>query len=145
MGGAMARNKGARGERAVVKILQDIVTEEYSKVGLRPVELQRNLMQAYKTNGGEGNHDLVGVSWMALEVKHHETLHCNDWWDQTVRQAGENKEPILFYRKNNSAWRVRMYGFLLSRTFRVKTDCDIDLESFLVYFRMRLQEVIQGS
>ena len=75
MGGAMARNKGARGERAVVKILQDIVTEEYSKVGLRPVELQRNLMQAYKTNGGEGNHDLVGVSWMALEVKHHETLH----------------------------------------------------------------------
>lgn len=145
MGGNMSRNKGAGAEREIVKLLQPIITDEYAMVGLRPVELQRNLMQAYKTADRQGKHDLVGVDWMALEVKRHETLAVNSWWEQAVEQAGETQEPVLFYRPNFCPWKVRMYGYLLSNSFRVKCTVDLDLESFLTYFRMRVRENLQGS
>lgn len=82
MSGNMSRNKGQRGEREVVKLLQPIVDKVYGSLGLTPPVLERNLMQSHK-----GGFDIAGLHWMALEVKYQETLNVGMWWNQTLAQA----------------------------------------------------------
>lgn len=143
MGGLMSRNKGKSGEREVIKLLQPVLDTEYQRVGKVPPTLRRNLMQSYKGIQGYDNHDLVGLEWLALEVKRQEANNVNSWWEQAVEQAGEGKEPVLFYRKNNAAWKVRMYGFLIGLRKRVQCPVDIDVESFLAYLSIRVAEKLQ--
>lgn len=143
MSGAMSRNKGQRAEREVAKLLQPVVTtvwNELGKDGPAP-NLQRNLMQSHK-----GGHDLVGLDWLALEVKHQEQFALAAWWQQTKEQADKagqrmlvEVEPVLFYRKNNVAWRVIMRGYLDVRgERRVRCPVNIGIEAFLVWFKLRL-------
>lgn len=144
MSGLFAREKGKRAEREAVKLLQPIINEVYGKYGLEIPELQRNQMQSHK-----GGYDIVGLEWLALEVKHQETLHISDWWSQTVRQAGEERTPVLIYKQNRVKWRVVMYGFLPAGGDWIdwpRTPVDITLEAFLTYFRVRLlQEVVASQ
>ena len=77
MSGGFSREKGKRAEREVVKLLQPVVTKVYQEAGKEIPLLERNLMQSHK-----GGHDIVGLEWMALEVKHHETLQISQWWEQ---------------------------------------------------------------
>jgi hypothetical protein len=135
MGGLMSRNKGKRAEREVVKLLQPILTEEYERKGLEAPELERNLLQSHK-----GGYDIAGLDWMAPEVKHHETLAVNTWWDQTIRQAlAKEREPILFYRQNNAKWKVRMNVVAMVDTMKIQLPADISLDHFLVWFRYRVR------
>lgn len=134
--GRGARNKGKKGERDVISILQPVVTEVYEAHELEPPMLQRNLLQSDK-----GGCDLHGLEWLALEVKRQEQLNINAWWEQTVRQAGTKNEPVLFYRKNNAAWRVMLYGALRvhgTHGYWRRTVVTIDVADFLVWFRSRL-------
>ena len=74
MAGLMSRNKGKRGEREVVKLLQPVVNEVYESLGLEPPLLERNLMQSHK-----GGCDLAGLDWLALEVKYQEQQQMTSW------------------------------------------------------------------
>ena len=109
MAGNRSRNKGQRGEREVIKLIQPIVDRVCEEVGCIPIPLERNLIQAHK-----GGADLHGLDWLALEVKYQETENLTAWWRQCVEQAKEHQTPILFYRRNFvREWRVKMYGHLL--------------------------------
>lgn len=93
-----SREKGKRGEREVAKIIQKVLDEIYGENAPR---IQRNTLQSDK-----GGFDLVGLEDFAIEVKRHEKLNLKSWWKQTVRQAGEDKFPVLFYRQNNTPWNI---------------------------------------
>lgn len=131
----MSRAKGGAGEREVIQILQPVVNQIFALFGEDIPRLQRNLLQA-----DGGGSDVHGLEWMALEVKYHADLSLNAWWAQTVRQAGNKRTPILFYRTNRQPWRACMLGLLgtpsAGRTCRVT----VDLEDFLAWFRIRLTE-----
>lgn len=66
-------------------------------------DLKRNLMQSR-----EGGYDLVGIDWLALEVKRQEGLNISGWWRQAVRQAGEGQTPFLMYKQNFKPWGFRV-------------------------------------
>lgn len=134
MAGLMSRNKGKRGEREVIRLIQPVVNEVYQSLGLEPPVLERNLMQSHK-----GGFDLVGLDWLALEVKYQEQTQLTAWWEQCKRQAGKDREPVLFHRKNNAKWRVRMVGTLDAGSRRVRCPVDISVEAFLAYLRIRLE------
>ena len=135
--GGFARAKGQRGERAVVKLLQPIINSVYAEFELegdQVPDLQRNQMQSHK-----GGYDIVGLDWLALEVKHQETLNLNSWWLQATTQAKDSKIPVLIYKQNRVKWRVVMYGYLPVGGDWIdwpRTPVDITLEAFLVYFRL---------
>ncbi len=140
MGGAMSRNKGQRGEREVIALLQNQVTLAYAamrnegyELGTEP-RLQRNTIQSDR-----GGYDIAGLKWMALEVKFQETLHVDAWWKQTVEQSGKGQEPVLVYRQSRQPWRVCMWKPMTvggggSPTFEVCYRVQISIEDFLDYF-----------
>lgn len=146
MGGSFSRDKGQRAERQVVQLLQPVVNEVYAKLGC-PVDqipmLQRNTIQAHK-----GGYDIVGLEWMALEVKHQEKLQVAEWWNQTIRQAKNGAEPVLFYKSNGLRFRVVMYGQVEiqgtmsrkeeGRPRRVRCPVEISTDAFLIYFYERI-------
>lgn len=135
MAGRRSLNKGKRAEREVIKLIQPVVNQVYEANGLEPPILERNLMQSHR-----GGYDLVGLDWLALEVKHQEQEQVNTWWAQCVRQAGTTKEPVLFYRKNNARWRIKMLGYLVAGSKRVKAPVVIELDAFLVYLKIRIEK-----
>lgn len=105
MGGKSSLNKGKRGEREVVKLLQPIVDKVYSAypmLGDAPA-IQRNTLQSDK-----GGFDLVGLDWLAPEVKFQESFNLSGWWAQTERQAATHQTPVLIYRRSRVSWRVRI-------------------------------------
>lgn len=136
MKAASVRAKGQNAERAVASFLQDAVDEVYQFNNLTPPELHRNLQQTQ--NGG---FDLAGLPWIAIEVKHHARATkglLTDWWEQTLRQAGETFEPVLFYRTNGNPFRVRMFQFWHAGDKQGKLLVDISANDFLTWFRWRL-------
>ena len=137
-----SKNKGKRGEREVVLLLQEVVNRVYAKYGVEPVKLERNLMQSHR-----GGYDIVGLPWLALEVKFVEQFQINQWWKQTVQQAGEGQEPVLFYRKSRVQWRVKMVLFWKAgnQIGRVGSGAEVALSTFLKYFEARLEEDLKES
>lgn len=140
-----ARAKGQRGEREVIGLLQPVVKKVYEEFGLVVIDLERNLMQSMK-----GGYDIVGLDWLALEVKRVENTGAsgvNSWWAQTTRQAAEHQEAVLFFRPNQSHWSIKMYGYLLGDSAagwpRVRSPVVIDLPTFLAWFEMRLRWHLQ--
>ena len=128
--GKFSRDKGKRGEREVVNLLQPVVNKVYLSVGLEPVVLERNLMQSHR-----GGHDIVGLDWLALEVKYQENIQVNQWWKQTVEQAGQDKVPVLLYRKSRVAWKVMLP---VTITPSLVVPGVISIEAFILYFKNRL-------
>lgn len=87
---AMARHKGARGEREVLRLLGDELGEM----------LTRNLAQTR-----EGGADCVAVKGFAIEVKRQERLSRPAWWRQACEQASRlSVEPMLLYRRSREPW-----------------------------------------
>lgn len=176
MGKINSRAKGQRGERQVIELLQPIIdnvyaqTNDYLKavnggglgnagMALNAPKLQRNTLQS-----DSGGFDIVGLDWLALEVKNVETSEpsmVDKWWVQAVTQAkkakvgkdsvasekrGNEKRAVLFYKRNRTRWRVRMKGYLSVSSSpeadvkRVVIIADISCEEFLKWFEMRLLE-----
>lgn len=133
-----SRSKGQRGEREVVKILQAAADEVYGYFNEEPPFFERNQMQS--NNGG---YDIIGLDWLAPEVKHCETLQLEKWWKQTLRQCGKNQTPVLFYRKSHVKWRVRMFGyFIIDKTTRRKYVADISLDDFSEWFKFKMSATL---
>lgn len=158
--GSFAKQKGKRGEREAVKVLQPAIDEvwkwlygtaEYNpemdaapelKNGgmtdmqwdMRP-QLFRNQNQSF-----EGGYDIDGLPWLALEIKRCETLQLNKWWEQTVRQTGEGQTGVLMYRQSRKPWRIQMMGSLMynDELEECSARVDISLEDFLTWFKCRL-------
>lgn len=105
MAGRSSKSKGKRGEYEGRDLIQKWATDVYAELGLVPPVLQRNVEQVRG-----GGFDIVGIDWLALEIKRQETAHLNAWWAQTLRQAGPGMLPVLMWRQNRSPWafRVRM-------------------------------------
>ena len=129
-----ARDKGQRAERQAIATLQPVVTKVYLEFGKEPPALERNLMQSMK-----GGYDLVGLEWLALEIKHQEVLKVDDWWSQAVHQAGESRIPVLMYKQNRVKWRVKLLGLIPAGEKRIKCPCDIDLATFLLWLEYRIR------
>lgn len=98
------RSKGQRGEREAASLVMAWAEEVTDHMGVEAVELKRNLQQSR-----QGGYDLVGLDWLALEVKRHESLAgLPGWWRQTLKQTKEGQQPMLMYRQNRSPWRFRL-------------------------------------
>jgi hypothetical protein len=135
--GRFASQKGKRGEREVVKLLQPVVDKVFSARGLEPPTLFRNKNQSF-----QGGYDIDGIDWLALEVKRQETLNINAWWKQSVRQASKEQVPVLIYKQNHKPWKVQMFGYLQCEQLRVKTKVEISCDAFLVYFETKMAEIL---
>lgn len=136
----MAKNfaqcKGIRAERAAIDLLQPIVVNIYRNAGYPEEEipcLQRNTLQSDK-----GGFDVVGLTWIALEIKHQESLSLKQWWVQCIKQSKKGQTPVLMYKQNRVAWRVRMLGNLPVGDQSTSAVVDISLEDFLEYFEARV-------
>jgi len=107
--GRMSRNKGARAERDVARLL----SKDLEKT------IQRKL-GASRAGGSDIEIDSLTYldkklvmhthpGW-SVEVKHHVTMKVANWWEQTLAQAElEEKRPLLMFRGNRSAWSCMYY------------------------------------
>ena len=139
MGGMMSRNKGQRGEREIVDLLQPVVNEIYAIFNLEPPKLKRNTLQS-----DGGGSDIAGIPWLAIEVKYHADIKLSSWWKQTVEQAEQGQEPILFYRRNNIPWKVKMYGMLGRPVCCYTVPVIVEVPDFLAWFRARLTQELSS-
>lgn len=156
---ANSRDKGKRGERLVIDWLQPIVDEICQKINHAPIILQRNTIQSDK-----GGTDIVGIDWMAAEVKNAEQQNpaaLLEWWIQCVSQAiawsspRRPLTPVLFYKKAGVQLRVRMFGHVgwtadyMGERYTQLVNCghtcqvDIDKADFEIYFRNRMLYELQ--
>ena len=135
-----SRSKGQRGEREICKFLQEATNEvyDYHETPNAPV-IERNQLQS--NNGG---YDLLGIDWLAPEVKMCETFLLDKWWDQTLRQCAPNQVPVLIYRKSRVKWRVRMLGSIFINRGGNSHGCivDIALDDFRIWFQSSLSSRI---
>jgi hypothetical protein len=127
-------DKGKRAEREVCRMLQPIVDRVYSGRGEAPTVMRNSL----QTRGGGADIAEIGFEWIAIEVKHQETLAVNKWWGQAKEQAGAGRVPVLIYKKNNVKWRVVMYGSIPAGQVKVTCPVDIALDVFLFWFEQSL-------
>lgn len=146
--GSLSIQKGKRAERAVASILNPILERVCQEEGVDPIKLQRNLVQTQ-----QGGHDLVGVDWLAIEIKHHKQVSLPAWWRQTCGQAGCDetgtpipnriyREPVLIWKQHGGKWNVRMLVRLeIEPGSRLRTWGDVSMDVFLQWFeaRARLQ------
>ena len=94
MGGKMSRNKGANGEREFAILLSHI----------SDMDVKRKLGASR-----EGGSDIEWKNW-SIEVKRHEKLNIERWWEQAKRQAKkEGKRPLLAWRRNREPWQVMFF------------------------------------
>ena len=127
----MGQNKGKRGEREV----KDLHNAFMQDIGRGDVVFKRNSMQSQ-----EGGYDLVGLPFLAIEVKFQEALNINGWWEQTIKQAAPNQVPVLFYRKARVKWRVKMYGALkVDENINLMVPVDIRVEDYFDWLRSVLE------
>lgn len=142
MSGKMSRNKGQRGEREFIGILQRVIDEVF---GEGVYELKRNLFQTR-----EGGYDVTGLpeqyDLIAFEVKFQETLNIESWWKQTVEQAGD-KAPVLAFRQSRKKWRIMINGLVPWISYGEKTwlrgghacRVEISLQDFIWWYDMMLR------
>lgn len=109
------RQKGAEGERQVIKMLTPIIQDvmralEFpeDKIAAALKSVQRNQNQS-----AVGGNDLSNTFGLSIEVKRQEQLAINTWWAQCEAAAQRNDElPVLIFKQNNKPWRFITWGFL---------------------------------
>ena len=126
--GKIARDKGARGEREVIDLLQPIVDTAYKAAGKEPPQLKRT--SSMQADGG--GCDVHGLPWLALEVKRCETLQIEAWWRQCCAQAQPGQLAVLVWRQNGRTWRVR-FTVQLALVFTTAV-VDVSMADFTAYF-----------
>jgi hypothetical protein len=138
-----ARAKGKTGEREIVALFigaMERVERKYQGALTFSGKVNRNYDQAAK-----GGADLNGVPLVSVEVKRHETIKVNDWWQQCTRQAQAGEIPVLFYRVNNSAWQCVTYvalNDLNGLTVRY-VRATVDSDDFFRYYELIYERFIR--
>jgi hypothetical protein len=125
--------KGRSGEMEILALHSNIMRAEYEKRGWPWPE--HGILKR-----GPNGKDIVGLKWLAPEVKRHEK--CNDfhvemWWGQAKSQITSPEcMPVLFWRPNHSPWHVRMFGRLnLLNGGAVRCTVDISIGDYLLWFK----------
>ena len=101
-----SRQKGARAERELAKILREHGYEDARR--------------GQQFSGIEGE-DVVGLPMVHIEAKHVERLNLRDAMAQSERDAKEDQIPVVMHKKNRKPWLVtlnledfmRMYKYWL--------------------------------
>lgn len=141
--GINIRQKGAEGEREVVKLLTGIVNEVLDEMDA-PQDVRdkaANSIQRNQNQSAVGGNDLSNTFGMSIEVKRQEQLAINTWWAQCVAAAKRNNEmPVLIWRQSRKPWRIRTWVWLT-----VPSQCggwnykqiaaDFDVDEFKAWFR----------
>jgi hypothetical protein len=134
--GAFSLQKGKKGEREVKNILNQWFCNHTNKTIRQDVRVSRNLAQAEA-----GGYDLIGIDWAAIEVKLYTKVTSSlvaRWWSQTLKNAGQDQMPILFYRQNRGKWNVRTIfrAAALDSHFIPYTlvTVDVEINEFKCYF-----------
>ena len=113
--GINIRQKGAEGEREVIKILTALTLEVLNDMDA-PAETREKVMKMIQRNQNQtavGGNDLTNTFGLSIEVKRQETLSVGTWWAQCVAAAKRNNElPVLMYRQNRKPWKIRTHVFL---------------------------------
>jgi Holliday junction resolvase len=117
-----SRNKGASGERELIKAIND----------LTGIELKRNYSQT-----AFGGHDLMGLDDWAIECKRYAMADNSSkkmWWRQAVEQARRvDKAPIVIYRADRQPWKCILQFPLHQELYDIedfRCTCEVDLELF---------------
>lgn len=142
MAANFSQQKGKRGEREIINILQPIVDKVCIESGKEQISLLRNSLQSR-----QGGYDMLGLDWLALEIKRCETLNIPAWTRQCLDQASKDQVPVLIYKQNNRAWKVMIHGLLVpGGSTNLKVWCEVNIESFLAYFELKLKhELTKGT
>jgi len=130
-----SRDKGARGEREIIDLLQPIVDAVYKAAGREPPQLKRT--SSMQADGG--GCDVHGIEWLALEVKRCETLQLETWWRQCLSQTRPDQLPALCYRQNHGQWRVRMLFYPSVVALTTPITVDMSMSDFCIYFAALLR------
>ena len=88
-----SREKGARGERELARVLR---------------EYGYDCRRGQQYSGANGDADVVGLPGLHLEVKRVERLELEKAMAQSIRDAREDELPSVMHRKNNCPWLVTM-------------------------------------
>ena len=94
--GKNSRDKGARGEREIARILSEFGYE---------------CRRGQQYSGANGDADVIGLPGVHLEIKRVERLNLQDAMDQSKRDAqaaGRGEIPVVMHRRNNCKWLVTM-------------------------------------
>lgn len=113
--GINIRQKGAEGERQVIKMLTPIIVEVMRDMEFPQdkIDAALKMVQRNQNQSAVGGNDLSNTFGMSIEVKRQEQLSINTWWDQCEKAAKRNNElPVLIFKQNNKPWRFITYGFL---------------------------------
>lgn len=84
-----SRQKGARGEREVAKILR---------------EHGYDARRGQQYSGANGDADVVGIPGIHIEVKRTESFRMYEALQQAVRDARGGEKPVVVHRKNDFPW-----------------------------------------
>jgi hypothetical protein len=109
------RQKGADGERQVIKMLTPIIVAVMTDMGApkEDIENATKMVQRNQNQSAVGGNDLSNTFGISIEVKRQEQLAINTWWQQCETAAIRNNElPVLIFKQNNKPWRFITYGFL---------------------------------
>lgn len=93
--GKYSRDKGARAERELARILREQYGYDAHRGGAMHVS-------------GKESPDVTGLENVHLEVKHNEHLNVPQALEQSIRDAKEGEMPWLVHKKNYQPWRVTM-------------------------------------
>lgn len=140
--GASQRRKGVAGEREVIVMLQPVVDEVCAACGHQAPTLKRT--GSLQANGGGS--DIAGLEWLALEVKNvkESGLRVGEWWQQTLRQCGQQQVPVLAY-KLKGKWFVMCFATMHASTHQWSVPVVITWHEWLTWFRARLtEELMKG-
>lgn len=132
MAGNRSRNKGQSGEREIIKLLCPIIKEVYEKYS----SLEIPMLERNQNQSNLGGYDIIGIDWMALEIKRQETLNLNAWWEQTLKQAKQYQTPVLIFRQNNKPWNVLLQ---LEIDIGCRVLAQISFADFAKWFKLRLK------
>ena len=104
--GGFSRSKGKRAEGEVRILLQAVVNRVWRSMGRAPDDDSRPRLQRNTLQSDAGGVDIVGLEFIALEVKFREALSVPSWWKQTVAQCKPHQTAVLFYRKSRQPWTI---------------------------------------
>lgn len=88
-----SRQKGARGERELAKILRECGYET---------------RRGQQYCGANGDADVVGLPKIHIECKRVEKLNIDNAIAQAIRDARDGELPTVFHRKDGKHWLVTM-------------------------------------
>lgn len=104
------RQKGARGEREVCDMMNDIVIGVRSTLKLPELEKRDLPFQRNQLQTAVGGDDITNPFKLSIEVKRQEQLSINTWWKQCKASAErfQGNTPILIFKQSCKKWRVMM-------------------------------------